>query len=293
MKRRELIVALAELLGLAACKLSHKRAAVAVPQVLPPRAQLEDERGGGAGKSGSTSRHRGPVVLDEEDDAQLGEGSGSRCYAPATLDLANIPVAAENFAIDYAFYGRSGLALFAFRLPKYSSAGLKGFYLVREDGRPVAFKAISPVDISKLRLNAQVLEGLPLTLGEYLYVVFDAELGLSRSSKRLRVLWTSEFRSKPCRGPHQGVAAKDLGFFTVLPEDDDIILDPSLDDFAAPRNSTRFRPVLALEGFIVTDIFGKVLAESGRQYTEFRYGNWLILYKDLGTHYARRILRLA
>ncbi|MBI2602300.1 MAG: hypothetical protein HYW48_04520 [Deltaproteobacteria bacterium] len=216
------------------------------------------------------------------------------CPASGLVAIDKIRIAPEDLELASRTYGKSGSVLFAFRLPKYVHGNLRGFYLVRENGEPLAYKPVFPgIEVKADQLGIQYLDHLPLKEGDFFAIVFQWGADVYKSPRLGPVKFERRFRDLPIVGFGEFAPVGGLVAPSLVPKFRREDIEVWEGDYWNFSSGGAFHPSNDLREFILTDLMGSVLAEEGDKFTEFEKYPMIIAYRNMGTLYARTFLRFS
>lgn len=234
----------------------------------------------------------------ETTDTQL--SSRSACHLTQTfkLDLDRIPPIGDEFedlTPEFRSYGYPSSHLFCFELPKYQRDSLSQYWITNANGDLILQKTISNHDFEINRtLKVQIFDSLPLKRSEGFVLVFQRKDKLLKFVNPTGLLFSNKFRDKDVVSYSNAIPNEILKINTAHPEiipqfksndvqiaSQDLILSKNRNYLGSP----------ALKDFIITDLMGRVLSETGETFQEFLKFPFIVAYKLSGELYVRSIIR--
>lgn len=192
------------------------------------------------------------------------------------IDISPFPEAKENLEPRLKLYGESSSTLLVIDLPKYVHGNLISVFVVRQNGEVIAQKGISSfADIKPdLSIRPLVFDNLSIKNERRLSLIFETSCNSCDGGKAYYkyqmtedLVFETKFNGKPVYGLMPTNAP--LNFYKYQAFADFL---PQMDDF--DTSSTYFYQVLSdeakydavggLNGFIITDLFGNILSENGK-----------------------------
>ena len=215
------------------------------------------------------------------------------------LDLTQFSPAPQELTVTAKCYGLPQSALFVFNLPKYmfnsnTLGTLNGYYLVRSDGSPIAYKVIDQgIDAQANGLLAtQYLDHLPLNENSSLALVFSYNQEYCVSPVLGPFTFTYVFDKLPVSGLRQALSADKLANLDLVP----IIASGDVQFLSGPfvscDGSSQFNTANTLTACVLTDLLGNILAERGEDFSNFGGNPTFIAYKRTANAYSRVFFRL-
>ncbi len=215
------------------------------------------------------------------------------------FSLAQLKAAPDELAVTARWYGYGQSALLAFKLPKFEfntnfRGNLSSFYLVAEDGRPIAFKTITPsLDaLGNGLMGIQFLDHLPVREKSKLAFVFNYNNENCVSPLLGPISFEQSFRGLPVQTMRQSLSLAQMMALDPVPQipEDALNLDKNL--IIASNASTTYNVSSALSGCVLCDLLGNQLAAQGETFKDFGKYPVFIAYKRTSNGYTRFFIRL-